>query len=378
MSGTSMDGLDVALCKISGTGLSTRVGLLEFETVDYTEVEKQRLKAVFSKEMVDLELLCVMNPWVGLRHAEMILTCLSKWSYEPEDVDFIASHGQTIYHGPKSLHGRSDYPNATLQIGDGDHVAVKTGIMTLSDFRQKHIAAGGEGAPLAVFGDYLIFASSDEDRMMLNLGGIANLTFLPRSMDALAVFSSDLGTGNTLMDAFIQQCRPGQYFDEGAALASQGSADARLLAELKEDVFFEQPMPKTTGPELFNLKYLERARIASGTMDLSDADIMATLNQFSADMIVDAIRGIAHGEERPTLYVSGGGAHNPLLMDNIKRQLHGYTIRTTADLGIDPDAKEAVLFAILANETLCGQRAAFGNSREGIPAVTMGKISFPD
>ncbi len=378
MSGTSLDGLDVALCEISGAGQETDIRLVEFRTVDYSDDDKRRIREVFSRKIVDLQTLCVLNPWIGQRHAAMILECLQAWSVPAESVDFIASHGQTVYHAPQSLHGLVGWPNATLQLGDADHMAVSTGIITIGDFRQKHIAAGGEGAPLAVYGDYLIFSSPDENRIMLNLGGIANLTYLPASMDASKVFSSDVGTGNTLMDAYVQANFNGLAYDKGAAIAREGTVSPRLLEALKDHPFFSEPMPKTTGPELLNLAYLEAAQEKSGTKDLSGEDIMATLNRFSADMIVDAVRQHAESLSGLVIYASGGGAHNPLLMQNIREQLPEFQVKTTADLGIDPDAKEAVLFALLGNETLCGQRAGFGNAREGIPSITMGKISFYD
>ena len=171
----------------------------------FNEDFKQEIKSVFSKKDIDLEKLCLLNPWIALQHASIINACLKKWNIKNEEIDLLASHGQTIYHAPKSLHGQQKFGNATLQIGDGDHLAVSTGIITLSDFRQKHIAAGGEGAPLAVYGDYLIFGKAGEDRILLNIGGIANFTFLPGSMNAAAIFSTDTGPGNTMMDAFMQQ-----------------------------------------------------------------------------------------------------------------------------------------------------------------------------
>src|SRR5690606_29098773 len=158
--------------------------------------------------------------------------------------DLIASHGQTIFHAPKHQHRKDGYPNATLQIGDGDHIAMKTGIITLSDFRQKHIAAGGEGAPLAVYGDYLIFSSATENRIMLNIGGIANFTFLP-SAHLTGFFSSDVGPGNTLMDQFIQLKYPGKYYDENAAIASSGKPNSDLLNALLDHPFYKAEFPKT-------------------------------------------------------------------------------------------------------------------------------------
>src|SRR6187455_1318035 len=208
MSGTSFDGLDVALCKIRGTGLETEVELVQFETSHYQNEFKEELKTIFSRRDADLEKVCLLNEWVAIQHATIINDCLQKWGYSKNDIDLIASHGQTIYHAPKFLHGREKFPNATLQIGDGDHIAVDTGIITISDFRQKHIAAGGEGAPLAAYGDYLIFSRKGENRIMLNIGGIANFTFLPGDLDADRVFCSDTGPGNTLMDALTRSAIP--------------------------------------------------------------------------------------------------------------------------------------------------------------------------
>lgn len=377
MSGTSVDGLDIAYCRITGEGHETNIELLAFETIAYNADFKAEIKSVFSKKEVDLEKLCLLNPWVAQQQAAMINTFLTKHGIAKQEVDLIASHGQTIYHAPKALHQQEKFSNATLQIGDGDHMAVDTGIITISDFRQKHIAAGGEGAPLAVYGDYFIFSKKGEDRIMLNMGGIANFTFLPGSMDANKIFSTDTGPGNTMMDALVQQEIPGKYFDEDAALARQGTVHEALLHALKDHPFFEQDFPKTTGPELFNLAYLETAKQKAGIETISAADAMTTLNLFSAETIAEAVQKTMQGNSNFVLYASGGGMHNPLLMDRIKILLPGVPIKLTSELGINPDAKEAVLFAILANECITGGNIEFGKTLKGIPSVTMGKISFP-
>ncbi len=377
MSGTSLDGLDVALCKFGSHGLNTKVELIAFETFSYDAAFKQEIKSVFAKEVISLEKVCLLNPWIAKKHAQMILQLLTKWGVDATHVDLIASHGQTIYHAPARQHQQEKFGNATLQIGDGDHLAVDTGIITISDFRQKHIAAGGEGAPLAVYGDYLIFSKQGEDRILLNIGGIANFTFLPGNLRADEVFSTDVGPGNTLMDALTQKYFPGKYFDENAAIALAGKCNPELLNELKQNPFFNLSFPKTTGPEVFNLAYLERAQQKTNTPHLSAEDCMATLNQLTADTIVDAMQKTLGNSNNLVIYSSGGGIHNPLLMDRIQRQLEEARFLTTADLGINPDAKEAVLFATLANECICGGQVSFGSGREGIPSVSMGKISFP-
>lgn len=377
MSGTSFDGLDLALCRISGDGSNTQLELTEFATVAYEASFKEKLKSIFSRKDANLEMVCLLNAWVAQQHAAIINSCLKKWNYTNEQIDLIASHGQTIYHAPQLLHGHAEFPNATLQIGDGDHIAVDTGIITISDFRQKHVAAGGEGAPLAVYGDYLIFSRAGENRIMLNIGGIANFTFLPADKDAAKVFSTDVGPGNTLMDAWIQKNMPGTYFDENAALARKGTIDEELLGALKDHSFFTAPFPKTIGPELFNLSYIRSAQERSGTMDLSAEDVMATLNCLSADMIVKSIKTCFPNGGDFVVYCSGGGMHNPLLMEHIQDQLPGITFHSTEDLAVNPDAKEAVLFALLANECVAGGQLKFGDGRRGIPNVSMGKISFP-
>lgn len=377
MSGTSMDGLDVALCEISGSGEDTVVKLLNFETVDYSEAIKTEIRKVFAKKTIDFQHLALLNEWIGLLHAEMILDCLKKWEIATDEVDLVASHGQTVMHAPKILHQQEMFPNATLQIGDGDHIAVKTGIITLSDFRQKHIAAGGEGAPLAVYGDYFIFGKKGENRIMLNMGGIANFTFLPASMNPEEVFVTDTGTGNTLIDAFTRVYFPDLAYDKDAAIAKQGIVNASLLEVLKADNFFFAPFPKTTGPELFSIEYVKKAQEISKTESISVNDLLATLTRFSAETISEAIHW-AVGSQSLTdfnIYLSGGGMHNPLLVQWLKELIPSNFFKTD-DLGISGDAKEAVLFAILANETVAGGESDFG-TRKGIPSVAMGKISFP-
>jgi anhydro-N-acetylmuramic acid kinase len=375
MSGTSMDGLDIALCALSGAGLKTRIKLLQFETVPYSPETKAQIAEVFAKKQIDFERLCLLNPMIGRLHAGAVLTALKKWKVPARKVDLIASHGQTVFHAPAMQHPAVP-GNATLQIGDGDHMAVATGIITISDFRQKHIAKGGEGAPLAVYGDYLLLSHPRENRILLNVGGIGNFTFLPAGRNAAKVFVTDTGPGNTLMDQMIRKHLPGQYFDRDSATARKGTIHGGLLQALKSHPFFQWPLPKTTGPELFNLGYVQSAQQTSGTQDLPLADVMATLTRFSAETIADAIRAVT-GKRKFEIYMSGGGRHNPLMVEQLQWLLKVPKVHATDELGIPGDAKEAMLFAVLANETVAGQAIDFGK-RSKIPSVTMGKISFPD
>lgn len=375
MSGTSLDGLDIALCSISGSGLKTNVKLRKFTTIPYDDEIRKKILNVFAKHTIEFKLLSELNAWLAVKHASMINSTLKGWNIKASSVDAIASHGQTVFHAPKALTPGVSV-NSTLQIVDGDHIAVTTGIITLSDFRQKHIAGGGEGAPLAVYGDYLLFSKKGEDRIMLNIGGIGNFTWLPGTLRPEKVFVTDTGPGNTMIDQAIRHFFPGKSFDKDAEIGLSGKINQSLLSALKTNAFFDLPFPKTTGPEQFNLEYLKSAQQQSGTSSIATADIIATLTRFSAETICEAIERASGRSPKRHIFLSGGGAHNPLMVRWIKELVPDCIFSTTSSLGIDGDAKEAVLFAVLANEALAGGKTSFGN-RHKVPSVSMGKVSFP-
>jgi anhydro-N-acetylmuramic acid kinase len=308
--------------------------------------------------------------------AACINDCLRKWQVDKTDVDLVASHGQSIYHAPATLHSQEKFGNATLQIGDGDHLAVATGIITISDMRQKNIAAGGEGAPLAVYADHLLFSKKGEDRVLLNIGGIANFTYLPGDSN-MKILCTDVGPGNTMMDTYMQEQFPGKFYDEDGKEAASGIINEALLAALKADAFFDKPLPRSTGPELFNLAYLDAAKQRSKTENITVEDTLATLNRFTAETIASAMVSCIKHDQQVQVFTSGGGMHNPVLMQHLKTLLPGFTFNSSETQGVDPDAKEAILFALLANECVSGDVSTFAGMGAGIPAVSMGKISFP-
>ncbi len=369
MSGTSLDGLDIALCRITGNGKGTKAELLKFITTPYSEAFIADIRQIFAKQNVNLEKLCLLNVLIANVHSDMILASLKKWSVPAKEIDLIASHGQTIYHAPKRLHKHSGYPNGTLQIGDGDHIAVKTGIITISDFRQKHVAIGGEGAPLALYGDSLLFSSDSENRVFLNIGGIANFTYLPAN-GHLKTVSTDIGPGNTLIDAVTKKYF-GLPYDDGGQIALSGKCNKLLVDEMLANVFFKESFPKTTGPELFNLSFVEAAQKRVGAKEMLPQDLLATVTDFTVRTIVNALEPL--NGAGLSIYISGGGCHNPAIVKSLENLLPNCNFRDFATLGIDPDAKEAVLFAILANECLAGNPLKLGN----MPPITMGKISLP-
>jgi anhydro-N-acetylmuramic acid kinase len=372
MSGTSLDGLDLALCEFEGTGLNTKFQLKQFVSLPYSSEFKESIQAVFSKEQIHFPSLSTLNAEIGIKHAELILNAIQSWGIKPGEIDLIASHGQTVMHRPMR-HGNQ--PNSTLQIGDGDHIALKTGIITLSDFRQKHVAAGGEGAPLAMYGDYFLFSKKGENRILLNIGGIGNFTFLPANQDPNLILVTDTGPGNTLIDACVRTHFPGFFFDKDARLGMQGVLHTGLLQALMNLDFFKEDFPKSTGPEYFNLEKVEQL-IQANQYTLTPTDLIRTLTEFSAQSMALAIKKYVPVTQA-NLYVSGGGSQNPLLMQRISELLPEIKMGFSSEIGIPTDAKEAVLFALLANETIMDAGATKVRRLGDSPWVTMGKISLP-
>ncbi|MDZ7771959.1 MAG: anhydro-N-acetylmuramic acid kinase [Balneolaceae bacterium] len=372
MSGTSLDGLDIALCRIGGGGRTTRLELERFKTVQYPPETVERLEPVVSVEEVSLRRLTQVHTWLGRYHGSLLLDALEEWEVRPEEVDAVGSHGQTAYHAPQSLHGQKEWPDATLQIGDGDQLARTAGIITISDFRQKHIAAGGEGAPLASLVDRMLYAGTGASRLLLNIGGIANFTWLPAGGGE--PISTDTGPGNILINKFVQRAS-GEPFDRDGERARRGTVHAGLLRELLEHPWLKRPVPRTTGPEMFNLAWVDECAERAG-FSKTEEDMVATLTWFSAETIAKAVRRLPR-KELPEIYVSGGGVHNPVLRENLRHLLEGAEIMTTEALGMPPDAKEAAIFAVLANELLAGEGFVIASRGHAGRRVNLGKISFP-
>ncbi len=375
MSGTSLDGLDIALCEIGGSGESTSVKLLKFVTFPYSNNIKQELKKISSVEDVKLKEVSYWHTRLAHLHSEMILEALRDWKINSQEVDCIASHGQTIYHFPArdQTDGRKPVNN-TLQIGDGDHIAAKTGILALSDFRQKHVAHGGEGAPMAGLVDQVLFTHPREDRILLNIGGIGNFTYLPSKQSDEKSFTTDTGPGNTLIDALTMHFYEKPY-DKDGEIALTGNVNEALLNELLKDSWFDESSSKTTGPEYFNLEWIRKKmdKLGISVDEIPPEDLVRTASELSARTIADSIHKSIDKDEPATLYSSGGGAHNPYVMKRIEEELPEVEIKDIEELGISADAKEAVLFAVLANEMLAGKGFKMESEK-----VNFGKISFPD
>ena len=379
MSGTSMDGLDVALCKISGHGVDTQFEVLQHRTVAYSPNERARIIALVSQDEVVLRDLCILNVWLAELHASWVMACLEDWGVPPSEVDCLASHGQTVYHAPGSWVRDGHNRHATLQLVDGDHLAVRTGILTLSDFRQKEVAGGGEGAPIAPYAESLILSGSTP-RIMLNIGGIANFNWLPpKGAGVLSVFG-DTGPGNALIDRAVRQFFPEieEGYDIDGKLAKEGTVGKTLLNWLKGDPYFERRNPKSTGPETFGDSLLNEAWKRAQDLKMSALDLVATLTRFSAETMADTLKSELPTLAGTELYGSGGGWRNPTLRRWFRESLKGPSFHDVEELGVSTDAKEALLFAVLANETLCGQGFVPLMRGSEEKRYGFGKFSFPD
>lgn len=367
MSGTSLDGLDIALCKFSGSGKNTQFQIEKFTTVAYSKKEQKKILSFFAKKQVDLQGLTLLNTCLGKLHGKMILQTLKDWKIKNTEIDLIASHGQTIFHAPRNLHQIPEEFNATLQISDADQISFLTQRPVISDFRQKHTAAGGEGAPLASYGDFYLFSSEKENRIMLNIGGIANFTFLPKNQNPQEIIATDTGTGNKLIDQAMQFFF-NKSFDENGNTARKGKVDFQYLAFLKNHSFFKRDFPKTTGPEMFSWEWLNQAK---DIFPQKAEDLLITLTKFTAETIAEAIEKIT--PKNSSIYISGGGTHNSFLMEILAKELPNYKLFSLEKLGVDSDSKEALLFAVLANEWLYGE----GIALNGMPSLSLGKLSLP-
>jgi len=334
---------------------------LHYDTRPYPSEFKESIRSVFAKENIHFPTLSTLNAQIGRLHASLILEVLASWGVAPSEVDAIASHGQTVMHRPDRT---GQLPHSTLQIGDGDHIAQLTGIITISDFRQKHVAAGGEGAPLAMFGDYFLFSKKGEHRILLNIGGIGNFTYLPASGDPAGILVTDTGPGNTLVDAAVRRYF-NQAYDQDGTIALSGKIDNAILAELMSLSFFKDTFPKSTGPEYFNLDLINAS--------ISPDDLVSTLTEFTAQSIALAMKTYIPSDIEGTVYVSGGGSKNPVIMARLA-ELLPFRVCESDELGMPSAAKEAVLFALLANETLADSPSAerLGDS----PWESFGKISL--
>ncbi|SFJ49373.1 anhydro-N-acetylmuramic acid kinase [Thermoflavimicrobium dichotomicum] len=370
MSGTSLDGIDAALVEIQGSGTSTKVKLIEFVTCPFSDTIRKEIQDACSVEFSSVRLITSLNFKLGYLFAEAVKKVCEKARVDPKDLDFIGSHGQTIFHLP--FPEGSDEVPSTLQIGEPAVIAYETETCVVSNFRTMDMAAGGQGAPLVPYTDFLLFRSSD-GRALQNIGGIGNVTVIPKEAEFEDVFAFDTGPGNMIIDAICQRLF-GKPYDEDGQIAARGQVHEPLLAECMSHPYFAEHPPKSTGRELFGEEYVSTLLAKWGF--LPSEDLVATVTMFTAQSIVDSYqRFIFPQYEIEEVVVSGGGAYNRTLLKMMASLLPDCKVVTQEDLGYSSAAKEAIAFAILANETLHNQPANVPKATGAKKRVILGNIT---
>lgn len=381
MSGTSVDGIDAALVELEGASENLSVKLLAFKNTPYPPGVREKIFSLFNPGEATVDKVGYMNFLLGEYFASAALAVMEEAGVEPGCVDFIASHGQTIWHSPEADSSDGFPIRYTVQIGEGSVIAERTGIPTVSDFRVADMAAGGQGAPLVPFTEYLLYRSEDETILLQNIGGIGNMTVLPAGAGPEDVYAFDTGPGNMIIDAVISAATGGaERFDKGGAAAARGKISEELLLELEKDPYYSAPLPKTTGRERFGEQYASRIIDDGLKHGLTYDDLAATATELTAWSITDAYaRYVLPNYKASRLIAGGGGSYNATLMSALSRRLGGYGVEvmTQEDLGMSSDAKEAVAFAILGDRFMSGLPNTLPSVTGAESAAVMGKLSIP-
>jgi anhydro-N-acetylmuramic acid kinase len=377
MSGTSADGIDVALARIEGSPPRLRARLENFLAVPYPAPVRRAVLRIAEGAAVPAAEISELNFLIGELFGEAVLRACRRFRVSSAKIDLVGSHGQTIYHQGRASRFLGRTVASTLQIGEPAVIAARTGIPTVADFRTADMAAGGQGAPLVPFVDFLLYRDARRGRVALNIGGIANVTVIPAGARAADVFAFDTGPGNMVIDALVQQISRGrQSYDRSARLATRGRPVRRVLERLLADPFFRQSPPKSAGREQYGGAYVARLlRLASGARP---EDAVATATLLTPLSILDALyRHVLPRTPVDELIVSGGGAHNPLIVAQLEAGLGGTRLRRAEEFGVSEDAKEAFAFAILAYESWHRRPANLPSATGARRPAILGKVVYP-
>ena len=376
MSGTSADGVDAALVQIDGSGRSTSLRLHAFHTMPFPAEMREAILAASDPRTGTVDLLCRLNVALGEVFAEAALALARTAGISIGAVDLIGSHGQTVQHlpEPSPLGGYSIC--ATMQLGEPSVIAERTGVMTVADFRPRDMAAGGEGAPLAPYAHYLLFGDAQRTRIVHNIGGISNVTVLPAAGELADVLAFDTGPGNMPIDGAISRMTGGQEtFDHGGERARRGRVHQPLVEELLTHPFLRRPPPKSTGREAFGASFLEHVFARGAQVGVMGDDLIATLTAFTTATMVDAYRRFILPQHATIESIlCGGGSRNPTLTTWLRRELPDVEWHMCDDFGISADALEAVIFAVLAHETVCGQATNVPRATGATRHAILGKV----
>ena len=370
MSGTSADGVDAAVVEID----RGKVRLLAFDTFAYPVALRRQILDLCRPESARLDDICHYNFVLGEVFADAVIKLCLRSGISISSIDLIGSHGQTIYHQPSSRHYGGRTIRSTLQIGEPSVIVQHTGVTTVADFRPRDMAAGGEGAPLVPYADYVLFKSKRLARAVQNIGGIANVTFLPADCKQDDIIAFDTGPGNMVIDGIMNLITGGKKrCDTDGKMAAQGTVDKRLLEELLQHPFFRRRPPKSTGREEFGADFAERIYRRAGRKSLADADIVATVTALTARSTAQAYRRFL-SPMPDELILCGGGSHNRTLVEMLHSEMPDVKMLSTNDFGISVDAKEAVSFAILAWATIRGMTNNVPAATGAKKPIILGKI----
>ncbi|MBS4195998.1 anhydro-N-acetylmuramic acid kinase AnmK [Lederbergia citri] len=372
MSGTSVDGIDAALVRLRGFGLNTKVDLLEFTTLPFAaDVAREILQCMDVKDS-NSALVCSLNFKLGYLFADAVKAVCKKSNVSLRDIDFIASHGQTIYHIPKQ---DGSLVKSTLQIGEPAIIAYEIGTTVMSNFRSMDMAAGGEGAPLVPYADYLLYRSNSKGRALQNIGGIGNVTVIPKQATLDDIVAFDTGPGNMVIDELCKILK-GEPFDQDGIWASKGNVHKDIAQSWLNIDFFKMTPPKSTGRELFGSQFTKQILQTYG--HLPTDDLIATATYFTALSITDSYKQFIFPKtEVDEMIVGGGGGYNKTLLQMIREIMPNITVLTQEDIGFSSEAKEAIAFAILGNETMNGESANVPKATGAKRAVILGSITLP-
>ncbi|PFI16756.1 anhydro-N-acetylmuramic acid kinase AnmK [Bacillus cereus] len=373
MSGTSLDGIDAALVRVNNYGVRTEIDMIEFITYPFPKDVEEEIIQSLSVDTSNVQLICSLNFKLGKLFADAVKEVCKKARLPLEQVDLIGSHGQTIYHQPTQ---EKNWVPSTLQIGEPSVIAYETNTTVISNFRTMDIAAGGQGAPLVPYTEYILYRSKAKGRLLQNIGGIGNVTVLPKQASLNELYAFDTGPGNMIIDEICRQLFNVEY-DKGGNLAKQGKINEQLLSYCINHPYIMSPPPKTTGRELFGKQYVDI--LLSKFDSLSNHDIVATITMFTAKSIVDNYCKFIFPQVKiDEVIIGGGGSYNKTLLNMIQSLLgESIQVYTQEELGYSSEAKEAVAFALLANETYHGNASNVPNATGAKNAVILGNISFP-
>jgi anhydro-N-acetylmuramic acid kinase len=373
MSGTSVDGIDAAAVEITGTGDVMTPRLVSFVTIPFDPGLREAVHAAFGARG-NAAMLTVLHVALGLAFADAAIQARAAAGWKRREVDAIGSHGQTVWHQPEPVEVAGAFVSGTMQIGDPATIAERTGAAVVSDFRARDLAAGGQGAPLVPLVDWLLYRRSGVNRALLNIGGIANVTWLPRDENLDHVLAFDTGPGNMIIDAAVSILSNGREgFDRDGAMATRGTVDRASLDELMHHPFLAQAPPKSTGRELFGIQYTGDLVARMQQCGMRAEDIVATMTASTAETIARAFRDFLP-EAPDEVIVGGGGARNPALMRMLRERIPA-PVLTNEDLGWNGDAKEAVAFAVLADRTMQGLPGNVPSATGASRPVVLGSVT---